>query len=124
MAYVEDIAASASASLADAFSTMKSYVFGDKIFNYGGTQTVEKKTSGSQDSSTAPVADAVASTAKAGDGGVADSTATMLKTAAAAAGIDLRTAGITAGVLLGGALLIGGIVLGVRALLKRKPPRK
>jgi hypothetical protein len=117
---VKDIASSASASIADAFSSMTSIKFGDKIINYGGSQSVEKTTRDSQDASTAPVADAVASTAKAGDGGVAESSASMLKNAAAAAGLDLRTAGIAAAATAAGLLLLGGAVLGVRALFSRR----
>lgn len=114
MSYVEDVAGSGAASWADSFSSLTNINFGSKSFNFGsGSQTVKATADQKQDATTSTEARAVASTAKAGDGGVAESSASLSEVAAAN-GIDLKTALIA---LL--CTLAAG--LGAFALFKRKP---
>jgi hypothetical protein len=70
MAYVEDVAASASASLVDAFSAANQITFGSKQYNYGSGSV--SLTTGPVTQEVAPLneAEAVAATAK--DGSSAD----------------------------------------------------
>jgi hypothetical protein len=112
MAYVEDIAASAAASWADSFSSPTQITFGAKTINFGGSQSVSADTRLSQETETSAASDAVASTAKAGDGGLAESSAAMTKMPAAA---GLPAAAVYAGIAL--AALAAG--LGLFALLKK-----
>jgi len=103
MAYVEDVAASASASWADAFSSQLGLTFGSKNYSFGsGAQTVTQRTDQSPRAETDPVARAVSATAKAGDGGVADATAMMSGDTipSTIAGIDIKTIAIAALALL------------------------
>lgn len=111
-----DIAGSASASLSDAFSSLTQINFGSKNINFGGSQDVSSDSRQGQDAETTSEARAVSSTAKAGDGGVASSSASLAETMAAQ-GIDLKTAGIA---LL--ATLAAGF--GLFAIFKRKPAQK
>jgi hypothetical protein len=106
-----DIAGSASASWADAFSSQLGFNFGSKTYNFGsGAQTVTTKTDTGQGMDTAADARAVASTAKAGDGGVAESSASMIgdNIPQTIGGFDIKTIAIAALV----------IVLGVFAMKK------
>lgn len=112
MAYVEDVAASGAASWSDAFSSLTQITFGSKNLNFGSGQSVKADARQTQDAATTSEARAVASTAKAGDGGVASSSASLSEMAAAA-GIDIKTAIIA---LL--ATLAAG--LGALALFKKK----
>lgn len=111
MAYVEDVAASGAASWSDAFSSLTQITFGSKNLNFGSGQSVKADARQTQDAATTSEARAVASTAKAGDGGVASSSASLSEMAAA--GIDIKTAIIA---LL--ATLAAG--LGALALFKRE----
>ena len=106
MAYVEDIAASASLSFADAFSSMNAIQFGSKNYNFGGTQTLKTSAAQSPTAEVNPEARAVSATAKAGDGGVASSSALLSETAGLGAigGINITTILLTALIALAAGL--------------------
>lgn len=117
MSYVEDIAASASSSWADSFSSLTQLNFGGKTINFGsGAQSLITDAAQSQDARTASDARSAASTAKTGDGGVATSSASLSELAASH-GIDLKT-----GVIALLCTLAAG--LGVLAFFRRKPAPK